>query len=185
MLRITLAALLFLTQLPAFAQTVLFQTNQGNFEVTLAPDKAPKTCENFLRYVQDGSYKGTLFHRVIAGFMIQGGGFNQDWTRQDSYAPVINESDNGLSNQTGTIAMARTNDPDSATRQFFINVHNNSYLDGSNTKPGYTVFGKVTKGMETVTRIAAVTTGTGPVMHMRDVPKKPVVIENVRVIDAK
>lgn len=168
----------------ALAQTVEMKTNLGTMTIELAGDKAPATVENFLRYVKDGFYQGTIFHRVIPGFMIQGGGFTPDYAQKPTRDPVRNEANNGLRNVTGTIAMARTNNPHSATAQFFINVVDNGFLD--HTAPtgrgwGYCVFGRVTKGMEVAQAIAELPTGAaGP--FPSDVPRKAVVIEDIRVI---
>jgi peptidyl-prolyl cis-trans isomerase A (cyclophilin A)/peptidyl-prolyl cis-trans isomerase B (cyclophilin B) len=163
---------------------VELKTNFGNIAIELYPDKAPKTVDNFLRYVRDGYYNGTIFHRVIPGFMIQGGGFDKSFNQKPARQPVENEAANGLKNETGTVAMARTSDPHSATAQFFINVANNSFLN--HTSPtargyGYTVFGKVTRGMDVVNRIAATTTGAGGPFP-GDVPRETVVIEEARLI---
>ena len=158
------------------------RTNVGTMRVELYPEKAPKTVENFLKYVRDGHYDGTVFHRVIPGFMIQGGGFTSDMKQKPTRPPVPIESKNGLKNDVGTLAMARTSDPNSATAQFFININNNSFLnypgqDGN----GYTVFGKVIDGMDVVNKIAAVPTGNkGP--H-QNVPNQPVVIESAKVVE--
>ena len=161
---------------------VEFKTNQGSFVVDLDSAKAPKTVDNFLKYVQSGFYNGTIFHRVIDGFMIQGGGFdnqNGNFVEKATDPPVANESHNGLKNSRGTLAMARTNDPHSATSQFFINVVENGFrLDLSPQNPGYAVFGKVIKGMEVVDAISKVETGTQG--RFRDVPKTPVMIISVR-----
>jgi cyclophilin family peptidyl-prolyl cis-trans isomerase len=168
----------------AMAQTVEMKTNLGTMTIELAADKAPATVENFLRYVKDGFYQGTIFHRVIPGFMIQGGGFTPDYAQKPTRDPVRNEANNGLRNLTGTIAMARTNNPHSATAQFFINVVDNGFLD--HTAPtgrgwGYCVFGRVTKGMEVAQAIAELPTGAaGP--FPSDVPRKAVVIEDIRVV---
>jgi peptidyl-prolyl cis-trans isomerase B (cyclophilin B) len=140
--------------------------------------------ENFLRYVREGHYDGTLFHRVIAGFMIQGGGFTREFRQKPVRAPIRNEADNGLKNRKGTIAMARTSDPHSATAQFFINVADNAFLDfraPTSEGWGYCVFGRVVEGMDVVERIARVATGPGPGGH-RDVPLEPVVIERARLL---
>nr|WP_010132987.1 peptidylprolyl isomerase [Microbulbifer agarilyticus] len=134
---------------------VELQTDLGTIELVLYADKAPITVENFLKYVDSGFYDGTIFHRVIPGFMAQGGGFTFDFQEKPTDDAIKNESDNGLSNARGTIAMARTSVPDSATSQFFINLVDNSRLDGSADKPGYTVFGKVLLGMGVVQQIAA------------------------------
>jgi cyclophilin family peptidyl-prolyl cis-trans isomerase len=167
----------------AFADNpkVLIQTNKGPITLELYPDKAPVTVDNFLRYVDEGFYKGTLFHRVIPGFMIQGGGFDQGMSQKPTREPIKNEADNGLRNKRGTIAMARTNNPDSATAQFFINLKDNSFLNhrSKDTRGwGYTVFGKVTDGMGVVEEIAATPTGAGGPFS-QDVPKTPVVIEQI------
>ena len=150
----------------------------------LFPDKAPKTVENFVRYVKDGYYNGTVFHRVIPRFMIQGGGFDKSLKQKSTRAPVENEAANGLKNEAGTVAMARTSDPHSASSQFFINVANNSFLNY--TAPttrgyGYTVFGRVIKGMDVVDKIAATPTGPGG-MFPSDVPKDAIIIEEARLV---
>lgn len=160
---------------------VVMTTNKGTIRIELFPDKAPKTVANFLAYVDDKFYDGTIFHRVIPDFMIQGGGFNADMTEKNTRAPVENESQGGESNVRGTISMARTNDPNSATAQFFINHANNRMLDygarGAN-QWGYAVFGRVTEGMDVVDAIAIVPTGNnGP---YQNVPVEPVVIQSVR-----
>lgn len=165
---------------------VEIKTNLGAIQLELYPDKAPKTVENFLNYVKDDYYSGTIFHRVIAGFMIQGGGFDQNLTQMPTRQPIENEAANGLRNEIGTIAMARTNDPHSASSQFFINVANNNFLDY--TAPtvrgyGYAVFGKVIAGMDIVNKIAQTPTGAkGP--FSGDVPRSMVVIESVKLISA-
>jgi cyclophilin family peptidyl-prolyl cis-trans isomerase len=177
-----LVSLLLLAVLPAAtasaqAPQVTLETNQGVIVLELAPEKAPATVANFLEYVKAGFYDGTVFHRVIDGFMIQGGGFTADLGKKDTRAPIKNESENGLSNSRGTIAMARTNDPHSATAQFFINtVDNSSGLDHGKTAQvwGYAVFGKVTQGMDVVDKIAKVQTSSKG--GMQDVPTTPVVI---------
>ena len=160
------------------------KTSMGNIRVELYPAKAPKSVENFLQYVKDGHYNGTIFHRVIPGFMVQGGGMTADMNQKPTRPPVPIESKNGLKNDVGWLAMARTNDPNSATSQFFINVNNNGFLnypgqDGN----GYTVFGKVVDGMDVVNKIVAVPTGNKG-MH-QNVPQKPVVIESMTVVGAK
>ncbi|MCC4265027.1 peptidylprolyl isomerase [Oceanimonas baumannii] len=154
-------------------------TSLGNLEIELNEEAAPKTVANFLRYVDDGSYKGTLFHRLIPGFVVQGGGFDSDYERLPTYDPVQNESGNGLSNAAGTIAMARTQDPHSATRQFYINLGNNTSLDGGR-RAGYTVFGKVVKGEEVLERMSLVPTGMSLQLRARDVPETPIILEQVR-----
>ena len=157
---------------------VLMKTSLGDIVIELYPEKAPKTVENFLQYVDDGFYSGLVFHRVIGNFMIQGGGFDKDMKQKTTRGPIPLESRNGLKNDAGTIAMARTSVPDSATSQFFINTVNNASLNHPNPDGnGYAVFGKVVSGMETVEKIAKVKTGrSGP--H-GDVPAEPVVIESV------
>ena len=164
---------------------VLLHTSMGDITVELYPDKAPKTVDNFLQYVKDGFYDGTLFHRVIPGFMIQGGGWTRDLQRKRSRAPIRNEANNGLSNVRGTLAMARTQDPHSAAAEFFINVVDNKRLDytadTNSVTWGYCVFGKVVAGMDTVDKIKAVETGPqGP--FQTDVPKTPVVIEKASLV---
>jgi cyclophilin family peptidyl-prolyl cis-trans isomerase len=147
---------------PAAPTTVFVQmtTSQGPFILELDQARAPITVENFLEYVRSGHYDGTVFHRVIPTFMIQGGGFDTEKRQKRTGAPIRNEGDNGLSNRRGTIAMARTNDPNSATAQFYINVVDNPALDTQPGRPGYAVFGKVVRGMEVVDRIRVVPTGT-------------------------
>jgi peptidyl-prolyl cis-trans isomerase A (cyclophilin A) len=161
---------------------VTFETNRGNFIVELYPEKAPKTVANFLKYVDSGFYKETIFHRVINRFMIQGGGFNADMTEKQTLAPIINEAANGLNNEPGTIAMARTSDPDSATAQFFINLENNVPLNYQGPEPdliGYCVFGRVLKGMDVVREIGiSPTINVGPYY---DVPKSAIVIHQVKL----
>lgn len=166
---------------------VEIKTSLGNFTVELYPEKAPKTVENFLQYVDEGFYKNTIFHRVIPNFMVQGGGFNADLAQKPTRSPIPIESNTGLKNDVGTIAMARTSDPNSATAQFFINVANNDFLNFKAPNPsgyGYAVFGKVTQGMDIVNKIAATPTGSaGPLS--RDVPKTTILIQDiVRVTQA-
>ena len=139
---------------------VVMDTSKGTMEIELNQDAAPITVNNFLQYVTSGHYDGTVFHRVIRGFMIQGGGFTPDGSEKSTRDPIKSEAVNGLKNEIGTIAMARTSDPDSATSQFFINTANNSFLDAGPGNPGYTVFGKVIKGMEVVKEIESVPAGT-------------------------
>jgi cyclophilin family peptidyl-prolyl cis-trans isomerase len=181
---VALAALVLSAAALAANPQVELKTNMGSITIELYPDKAPKTVENFLQYVKDGHYKGTLFHRVIRGFMIQTGGFNADFVEKPTRAPIPNEASNGLKNDVGTIAMARRQDPNSATAQFFINVADNQPLNYSPANPGYAVFGKVVKGMDVVNRIADVSTGPGPVQPHQDVPRKPVVIEDAIALPA-
>lgn len=164
------------------ATQVEFETSVGNFVVEVYPDKAPKTVENFLRYVNDGFYNNTIFHRVISRFMIQGGGFERDLTEKPTRAPIANESDNGLLNQSGTIAMARTSDPNSATAQFFINLADNQFLNYTSPEPdyiGYCVFGKVVSGMDVVHKIGIVPTGNN--RGFSDVPIKAIVIKQAKI----
>ena len=174
-----LCAIVFCSAAHAANPQVELKTNKGPIVIELYPDKAPATVENFLRYVNAGFYDGTIFHRVIPGFMIQGGGYTPGYDRKQTDKPVKNEADNGLKNTTGTVAMARTNDPHSATSQFFINVADNAFLDFTSPTMrgyGYTVFGKVVKGMDVVNQIAtAPTAGAGP--FRKDVPVNMVVIE--------
>ena len=165
---------------------VEFKTNMGNFVVELDSEKAPKTSANFLNYVKSGFYNGTIFHRVIDSFMIQGGGFTQDLNQKPTDAPVASEAQNGLKNQVYTIAMARTSDPDSATAQFFINVKDNQSLDYPNAMGnGYTVFGKVISGTQTIDAIRKVPTMVAPTPkmgRMSDVPSKTVIIESATIL---
>jgi len=160
------------------------RTSAGTIRLELYPAKAPKTVENFLKYVRDGHYNGTIFHRVIPGFMIQGGGMTPNMAQKPTRAPVPIESKNGLRNDVGSVAMARTADPNSATAQFFINVSANGFLDYPGQDGyGYTVFGKVVDGMDIVNKIAAVPTGTQG-MH-QNVPRQAVTIESATVVGAK
>jgi peptidyl-prolyl cis-trans isomerase A (cyclophilin A)/peptidyl-prolyl cis-trans isomerase B (cyclophilin B) len=162
------------------------KTTAGTIRLELYPAKAPKTVENFLQYVKDGHYNGTVFHRVIDGFMIQGGGFDQKLSQKPTRAPVQNEAKNGLKNELGTIAMARTPDPHSASAQFFINVKNNDFLDAAQAQDGwgYAVFGKVVSGMDVVMKIAKTPTGPGGPFRS-DVPREAVLIESMSVVAAK
>lgn len=160
---------------------VEMKTNLGNVVLELYPDKAPKTVENFLQYIADGFYKNTVFHRVIPNFMIQGGGFDTALNQKPSRSPIQNEAANGLKNEIGTIAMARTSDPHSASAQFFINVANNGFLNykaPNQSGYGYTVFGKVISGIDVVHKIASISTGSGGPFSS-DVPKNSVIIENI------
>jgi cyclophilin family peptidyl-prolyl cis-trans isomerase len=159
--------------------TVIMETSMGTLEIELNKEKAPATVENFLKYVNEGFYNGTIFHRVIGNFMIQGGGFTPDMKQKSTHAPIKNEADNGLKNEVGTLAMARTSDPDSATAQFFINVADNSFLNRSARDAGYAVFGKVVNGMDVVNKIKGVAT-TNKGMH-ENVPTTPVEIKSVKV----
>lgn len=178
---VILASALGLGTLLAQAQTVKLSTTQGDIVIQLDAAKAPKTVANFLSYVKSGHYSGTIFHRVIDGFMIQGGGMTEDLREKPTNPPIPLESNNGLSNLRGTIAMARTSVPDSATAQFFINVKDNLFLNatGPGSRDGYAVFGKVTKGMDVVDKIRTVnTTRKGP--H-GDVPVTPIIIKQVSI----
>ena len=164
--------------------TVNMETSAGTITLELDGNKAPQTVENFVAYARDGHYDGTIFHRVIPGFMIQGGGFDGDMQQKPTKAPIKNEADNGLKNDNGTIAMARTSDPHSATAQFFINVKDNDFLNYSSPSPqgwGYTVFGKVVDGMDVVSKIEQVSTGNRG--GHGDVPTENVVINKVTVED--
>lgn len=184
-----LAASSLLAMSPTWAAStnpqVEIQTNMGNIVVELNAKAAPKTVANFINYVKSGFYKNTIFHRVIPGFMIQGGGFVSGLEEKDTNAPIALESKNGLTNQRGTIAMARTMDPNSATSQFFINVANNNFLNADQAQDGhgYAVFGKVISGMETVDKIAGVKTHS--VRYYDDVPIRDVVIKNISILKGK
>jgi len=161
---------------------VKLHTNYGVITLELDAEKAPKTVENFLRYAEEGQFTDTIFHRVIPGFMIQGGGMLSDMSQKPTHEPIENEADNGLPNETGTIAMARTMDPHSASSQFFINVADNAFLNhsGKNAQGwGYCVFGKVTDGMDVVKEIAQVATGNRG--GHQDVPEEDVIIEKVEI----
>lgn len=182
-MKLFLSALL-LVSLNAFAAkgpVVVMETSMGTIEIELNQEKAPNTVKNFLGYVDDKFYDGTIFHRVIDGFMIQGGGFDEKMNEKKTKAPIKNEANNGLTNDTGTIAMARTQDPHSATAQFFINVNDNSPLNHTGENPagwGYAVFGKVTTGMHVVNRIKMVRTGN--MNGHQNVPMDTVVIKSVK-----
>ena len=187
-MKIVIIALFMVFCLPFFAHAetsstrVRLQTNHGDIVLELDAQAAPKTVENFLAYVNDGFYDGTVFHRVIKEFMIQGGGFTKDMEKKSTREPIMNEADNGLANVRGTIAMARTNDPHSATSQFFINTVDNSYLDHKSKSAkgwGYCVFGKVIEGMDVVEAIENVPK-TNKAGH-RDVPVDAVVIQRVMI----
>ncbi|MFI9389121.1 peptidylprolyl isomerase [Kutzneria sp. NPDC052558] len=163
---------------------VKFSTNHGDFTLQLDADKAPKTVANFLQYVNEGHYDGTVFHRVIRGFMIQGGGFEPGMRQKGTHGPVDNEADNGLKNTKYTVAMARTSDPHSATAQFFVNSSDNDFLNHSGKTAqgwGYTVFGEVVDGRETVDSIEGVRTGSKA--GHQDVPSEDVIIEKAVVVD--
>ncbi len=185
MLRICLLCLSLLLPAIAIAQEVaspnnprvVIKTSEGDITVQLLADKAPVTVANFLAYVDSGFYNGTIFHRVIPEFMIQGGGFGPDMKEKETRDPIVNESGNHLNNIRGTLAMARTNDPNSATSQFFINQRSNLRLDGAPGREGYTVFAEVIQGMDIVDFIA--TAPTGQVGAMGDVPKQAIVIKEI------
>ncbi|MEH6579421.1 MAG: peptidylprolyl isomerase [Amphritea sp.] len=176
---LTLCTLLNTVQADENNPVVVMTTSAGVIELELFAEQAPQSVENFLMYINKGFYKGTIFHRVIDNFMIQAGGFTTEMERKEAFPPIMNESMNGISNDKGTIAMARTNDPDSATSQFFINLKNNDFLNVQGRKAGYAVFGKVVSGIEIVEQIGKVSTGVqGP---YRDVPKEAIVIQDVVV----
>lgn len=192
MMNLRLASQLLLTLvllnplLRVFAQDlnpqVSIETSKGTIELELYRDKAPKSVENFLAYVKAGSYDGTIFHRVIPGFMIQGGGFTSGMDQKPTREPIANEADNGVTNDRGTIAMARTSNPDSATAQFLINLVDNEFLNHTAKNAsgwGYAVFGKVTAGMDVADKIAAVATANAG--GMGDVPVEPIEIRHVSV----
>ena len=179
----------FLAAVTASAQSanpsVVVKTSMGSFTIELFQDKAPETVKNFLLYVDEGFYTGTIFHRVIDGFMVQGGGLDEKMTKKQTRKPIVNEAGNKLKNTVGTVAMARTGEPNSATAQFFVNVKDNAFLDYRDSSAdgiGYCVFGKVTAGMDVVEKIKAVPTGVKN--GMRDVPLTPVVIESVTRVKA-
>lgn len=175
-----LLSVLFSLNVFAANPHVIIKTSMGEIEAELFEDKAPISVKNFLAYVQKGHYKNSIFHRVINNFMIQGGGFDKDLKERTSDAPIKNEAGNGLKNENGTLAMARMQDVDSASAQFYINVNDNSFLDHRDNSPsgfGYAVFGKVVKGMPIVNKIKAVKTGTrGP---LEDVPLEPITILDI------
>jgi peptidyl-prolyl cis-trans isomerase A (cyclophilin A) len=184
MLKTVIACLALLAASTAAAAEpqVELKTNMGTIVLELYADRAPETVKNFQQYVQSGHYNGTVFHRVIPGFMIQGGGFTADLGHKPTREPIKNEANNGLKNAVGTIAMARTSDPHSATSQFFINVVDNPALDYREGNFGYAVFGKVVSGMDVVQSIVNVPTAARP--PHQNVPVKPVVIESARVLGA-
>jgi peptidyl-prolyl cis-trans isomerase A (cyclophilin A)/peptidyl-prolyl cis-trans isomerase B (cyclophilin B) len=182
-----LSVLLWSAQAIAANPVVEMKTSVGAIRIELYADKAPKSVANFLQYVKDGAYAGTQFHRVIPSFMIQGGGFDREFRQKPARPPIENEAGNRVKNETGTIAMARTSNPNSATVQFFINVADNAALDFREPSPagiGYAVFGKVNAGMDVVMRIARTPTGPGGPFPT-DVPQQPVVIESVTLISDK
>lgn len=185
---VALVAVLGLSSSPAAAEPVKAEivTSAGKIVVELDADKAPKTVKNFIQYAKSGHYAGTIFHRVIPGFMIQGGGVDRDLREKQTQPPVINEAGNGLTNEPYTLAMARTSDPHSATSQFFINLAKNDFLDRKNSRDGfgYAVFGKVIEGKDVVDKIAKAP--TRPVKPgYEDVPVEPIVIQEVKILDDK
>jgi len=157
---------------------ITFETTLGNFTIEFFEKEAPDTVVNFLRYVDDGFFDGTIFHRIVPGFVIQGGGFTEDMTQKRTQPPIKNEADNGLKNERGTLSMARTNDINSATSQFFVNLKDNDFLDHKRGNFGYAVFARVTEGMDVIDKIAAVETGRR--RGMDDVPVEAVVMISVR-----
>ncbi|WP_223259272.1 peptidylprolyl isomerase [Candidatus Methylopumilus planktonicus] len=184
LIKLVFVFFLFLPLAHAANPVVEFETNQGNFKIELYPEKAPKTVTNFLYYVNNGFYKETIFHRVISNFMIQGGGFTREMSEKATQPPIVNESNNGLLNSAGTLAMARTNDPNSATAQFFVNLIDNNFLNYTGPEAnssGYCVFGKVTEGMNVVRKIGQLPTGNSK--GFSDVPIRPVIIINAKHIN--
>ncbi len=185
LLFILIAALWSVASFSANPQVEL-KTNMGVIVLELYPERTPATVKNFIQYVKDGHYNGTVFHRVIPKFMIQGGGFSPDFKQRPVGKPIRNEAADGIKNTVGTVAMARTSEPHSATAQFFINIADNDFLNfryPTREGYGYCAFGRVIKGMNVVQRIASVATGAGPAPH-RDVPRQPIVIEQATVIEA-
>ena len=160
---------------------VKFETSLGSFVVEVYPDKAPKTVENFLQYVKSKHYDGTIFHRVIPNFMVQGGGYAAKYDEKIARPPVVLEAQNGLKHETGTIAMARTQEPNSARAQFFVNVKDNPFLNAKGPSDGYTVFGRVISGMDTINKIKEVPTGSGGPFPS-DVPKAVVLINSATLV---
>jgi peptidyl-prolyl cis-trans isomerase A (cyclophilin A) len=161
---------------------IRFETTLGDFTIELLEKEAPLSVANFLRYIDDEFFDGTIFHRIVPGFVIQGGGFTEDMTQKTTQPPVKNEADNGLKNKRGTLSMARTNDINSATSQFFVNLKDNDFLDHSSANFGYAVFARVTEGMDVVDKIAAVKTGRR--RGFDDVPEDAVIMKSVRRIPA-
>ena len=159
-----------------------FETTLGNFTVELHEKEAPVTVANFLKYIDDGFFDGTTFHRIVPGFVIQGGGFTEDMTQKKTQSPVKNEADNGRKNKRGTLSMARTSDINSATSQFFVNLKDNEFLDHSRGNFGYAVFAQVTEGMDVIDKIAAVETGRK--RGFDDVPVEAVIMKSVRRLPA-
>jgi len=161
---------------------IRFHTTHGDFTVELFDKEAPVSVENFLKYVDDGHFDGTIFHRIVPGFVIQGGGLTSDFQPRKTRAPIANEATNGLKNERGTLSMARTNEVNSATSQFFVNLSDNAFLDHSKGQYGYAVFGRVSDGLDVVDAIAAVRTGTRK--QYQDAPLEDVTIVSARRVDA-
>jgi peptidyl-prolyl cis-trans isomerase A (cyclophilin A) len=161
---------------------ILFETSLGNFKIEFFEKEAPISVANFQRYITDGFFDGTIFHRIVPGFVIQGGGFTEDMSQKETLSPIKNEADNGLKNSRGTLSMARTNAVNSATSQFFVNLKDNDFLDHSRGNFGYAVFARVTEGMDVIDKIAAVETGRK--QGFDDVPVEPVIMKSVRKVDA-
>jgi peptidyl-prolyl cis-trans isomerase A (cyclophilin A) len=161
---------------------LIFETTLGNFKIEFFDKEAPVSVANFRKYVEDGFFDGTIFHRIVPGFVIQGGGFTEDLSQKKTAAAIKNEADNGLKNSRGTLSMARTNDINSATSQFFVNLKDNDFLDHSRGNFGYAVFARVTEGMDVIDKIAAVETGRK--RGFDDVPVEPVIMKSVRTVDA-
>lgn len=184
MKKLFMATSLILASSHLFANTMIdMKTSMGNIEIELFDDKAPVSAKNFESYVKSNFYTGTIFHRVIPGFMVQGGGLDANMVEKTTKAPIVNEANNGLKNTRGTLAMARTQDPNSASSQFFINVVDNNFLNKSPMDAGYAVFGKVTKGMDIVDKIVKVPTANFG-MH-QNVPKQPIKIISVQIKNTK
>jgi len=162
---------------------VRFDTSHGSFTIELYPKEAPVTVENFLKYVDDGFFDGTIFHRIVPGFVIQGGGLTSDFNNKETRAPITNEAKNGLKNTRGSLSMARTSDINSATSQFFVNLSDNAFLDNGPRDFGYAVFGKVVDGLETVDKIAKVKTGRRK--GYQDAPMEDVIITSAKRVEAK
>jgi len=162
---------------------IRFETNLGDFTIKFFEKEAPLSVANFVSYIDEGYFDGTIFHRIVPGFVIQGGGFTEDMTQKKTKAPVKNEADNGLKNKRGTLSMARTNDINSATSQFFVNLKDNDFLDNSRGNFGYAVFAEVTEGMDVIDKIAAVTTGRKK--GFDDVPVEAVIMKKVTRVDKK
>jgi cyclophilin family peptidyl-prolyl cis-trans isomerase len=160
---------------------ILFETTLGDFKIEFSEKEAPISVANFQKYIDNGFFDGTIFHRIVPGFVIQGGGFTEDMSQKRTEAPIKNEADNGLKNKRGTLSMARTNDINSATSQFFVNLKDNDFLDHSRGNFGYAVFARVTEGMDVIDKIAAVETGRK--RGFDDVPVEPVIMKSVRKVD--